>query len=351
MKSAIKTLHDMQDLGAADILAIKTPEGLFTGPNAARDEYLILSKLWHPDKNPGEDPKVFAHIVSLWDCAKDKIAKGEWEIPGIFWAIAKDGRQYQIRFRRKRDFELGDVFIGGASVVYSIKKEAFDLFDAMYKTIQGFKFSSPAMKEEIGDYLPKDLRVLETPDRRILIASKPVDVFSLRDVLSFHGGRMPAVHVAWIMSRLYNLACYLKYAKITHNDISPDSVFISPALHTAYLLGGWWYSVPEGEKMKALPSRSARLIPAKILAEKLGDSRLDAELIKATGRELLGDVFGTKLINDKSIPKPMFNWLMMPGSDNPFRDYETWMNTVLVESFGKRRFVELKLDANQIYNT
>jgi hypothetical protein len=75
---------------------------------------------------------------------------------------------------------------------------------------------------------------------------------------------------------------------------------------------------------------------------------IDLELIRATGREALGDPVGTRLSRDDAIPRPFAAWLRTPGSGDPVEDYRDW-SAVLTESFGARRFVEMPIKASDIY--
>ena len=149
---------------------------------------------------------------------------------------------------------------------------------------------------------------------------------------------------------LHNLVCYLEYAGLTHNDISPDTYFISPLRHSGALLGGWWYATETGNRIKKLNARSYRLLPPDIRAAKNADNRLDFELVRATGREMLGDITGVKLESMNVAPKAMVDWLRFVSTGNAIEDYERW-GDVLQASFGPRRFVEMKLTADVLYKS
>ena len=86
-----------------------------------------------------------------------------------------------------------------------------------------------------------------------------------------------------------------------------------------------------------------------MLERKRGDRRTDRELIRALGRELLGDVTGVRLARAKAAPAPMLDWLRLPAGDSAIYDYQTWMNQVLKASFGERRFVTLEITTDDLY--
>jgi len=151
------------------------------------------------------------------------------------------------------------------------------------------------------------------------------------------------------MSSLYNTACYLNFAKIAHHDFSPSSIFVAPQQHTTALLGGWWYAAQMGSPLQAMPARTVDLTPDEILKSKKADGRVDLELIRATGRELLGDPNGSRLLGSKEVPQALADWLRLPTSGDALTDYRAFKDEVLPRSFGKRRYVEWNLAPSAIY--
>lgn len=341
---------DIFALTASEILAIPSdcPEQLFTGSkDKAHEEHKKLATKWHP-RIDTDDSSVSAHINALYDLALKKLDEGTWSTPGRLRVTGLDGKVYEIRYKKHHVFELGDVYIGDKIIAYSITKEAEDLFDSAVKIIKGLRYADDTMKKEIGRFMPEILAQNETVDRKILVLSKPPQVISLRDVLDHFDGKFDPKHTAWVISRLYNIGCYLHYSKLTHNDISPDTIFIDPENHSVYLYGGWWYSTKVDQGYSALPERTVNFVPATLFKAGVATNQVDAELIHATGRELLGDIYGVKLNKDTSIPKPMLNWLQTAGGDIR-KEYDTWHTSILKQSFGPRKFVELHLKSEDIY--
>jgi len=161
-------------------------------------------------------------------------------------------------------------------------------------------------------------------------------------------GELDARHAAWIQSSLQNLACYFEYAGIVHNDIGAATYFVSPRNHTGCLLGGWWYACAAGHRLKALPPRTVRYAPPDVIRRKKADPRVDLELVRATGREILGDPAGARLRRNKKIPAAFANWVNGATSGEAVTDYKLW-NYALETSFGKRRFVEMKIETSDLY--
>jgi len=251
--------------------------------------------------------------------------------------------------KRKCHFELGELYINMDSVVFVIEGEHKSFFENAINTIRNLKFDSEDMKKEISRYVPSVVKTFEAENSLIMIAKKTKDLVLLRDVLNYYNGQMDAKHVAWVLSSLYNLVCYFDFIKLAHNDISLDTYFISPEFHNGVLLGGWWYNSEFGKKILGVPARTFNLFPSDLHAKKGGDPRVDLDLIKAVGRELLGDFTGTKLLSMKAAPKPMIDWLRWESKGDAVGEYSTWKNEVIMASFGERKFTNMELKPEQIY--
>jgi hypothetical protein len=331
-------------VNADQILAIPLdrPSKLFSGDlDKAKAEYRALARKWHPDVNPAASPDVVAHINRLYEAAIALIQNGVWQDDGLLKVKDVKGRVYQVRYRKHRPFELGDVYIGDRIVVYSIRREFNDLVQSAKQMMDGFRFANNEMRAEAIRFLPEFEDALDLEERTLVVLMKEPDFYCLRDVLEKLGGKMDPRHVAWVMSRLHNLLCYFDWAGIAHNDISLDSYFISPQGHIGCLVGGWWYARRQGDRMLALPERTMRYARPAVISKKMADRSVDAELIRAIGRELLGDPAGSRLAGDKSVPAPMANWLRAAGSADAYYEYRDWYDNVLPKAFGRRRFVRM----------
>jgi hypothetical protein len=340
-------------LSAAELLAIPAdaPERLF--PRDAEEikkTYRKLAQLWHPDRC--KDPRatdVFNHVKQLRESGERKLADGNWEVPNLFEFTTTEGRSFQLHYGVKAPFELGTMYISPRHVAYVVDKQYADLFQAGLTTLRGLRFANPTMEKEMRRNLPVIKAVHETATAHILILEKAPELVRLRDVLEHSGGKIEPKHLGWVLSHLYNTACYLRWAGLTHNDLSLDSVFISPEHHGGAVLGGWWYAAAANSPLRALPTRSMELAPSDVLRRKKADARVDLELIRAIGRELLGDPPGTGLSWNKEVPKALANWLRAPTSGDALTDYKSWRDHVLPGSFGPRRFVKWDINLSNHY--
>lgn len=337
-------------LSGSEILQLPTdaPGYLFSDDlGLAQLEFRQLAKRWHPDGNrTAEAERVFQHIEALYRQARAQIAAGIWRAPGVLRFSSREGQRYEVAYVKHHAFELGDMYLSPAAVTYVLAQEYADLYANALQRIANLPYAHADMRAQMEPLLPSIAAQFSTADALVLIVRKTPEQVLLRDLLT-HAGRIEPVHAAWMLSGLLNLACYLDYAGLTHNALALDTCFVSPASHQVSLLGGWWYACPVGQKMLALPERSLALLAPDALHHKLASHRLDLELIRELGRELLGLKGGGLPAAD--LPAALAQWLRLASSGTALHDYQHWQRHVLRDSFGPRRFVRLAVSADDIY--
>ena len=266
---------DTSNLTAEAILSVPLtePEPVFPDPARLHHQWRSLAARWHPDRNSPESPatEVFQHINALYAMARNKAAAGEWAKPGVLRLTAIDGRCYELRYRRRTAFELGEVFIGSRTLVYAVNAADLDLYQAAIGAIGGLSSADAPMRQEMAGRLPVIKAAVNTADRSFLILRKDPDIVALSDLMGYLGGKLDPRHAAWIVSGLESIACYLDWAGIMHGAIAPETVFVSPRRHSVALLGGWWYVKAFGQAIKAIPERTARLMPPMLAARPMAD--------------------------------------------------------------------------------
>jgi hypothetical protein len=324
------------DLTAGDILALRKPEDLYPGDiEKARHLYRTLSQRWHPDKSGGNEV-VFARLAGLYHEAIDRLNRGVWEGSAVLTFPCTNGTTQRFAIRASSPFELGQSLVGDDHASYLIDTQHAAFVHHATKWPKGFRFVNPRMEEEFTKYLPQHVVYHSLSDGRHLVRmQKTPDLIRLRDIVT-HIGALDPKHIAWIVSSLLNLACYLSYADIVHQDISPDTVFISPNTHNVALLGGWWYATRRGVKMTTVPRRTFDLLPFKAKISKLASSQTDLELIRATARECL----------PPGLTHPVARWLQEVSRGRAVEQYESW-----VKMLGERKFTKLSLNADIVYGS
>lgn len=346
-------MKDVLALNSKEILSIPPdqPERLFAGTiEEAKDQYRRLARFWHPDRNQAAGHRVFAHIQVLHAAAEKRILDGTWRANGLLRVVDLNGREFSLRYKKSHPFDLGHMYYGERTAAWAMDLKYEALFRRGYDTItRDLNFENEYWEKEHRRHLPKILGTVRAADRFILVVQKDPDQYLLRDVLDALGGKMEPRHAAWIISSLLNVNCYLNFTGVVHHAIALDTWFVSPENHGGALLGGWWYAARDGQKVKQVPRRTLAVAPPALARDKKAIRRTDSALIRAVGRELLGDPGGSKLITDKDVPRAMADWLLGPSEDDAYAEYHRWYHKVLQDAFGPRRFVRLAIKASDIY--
>jgi hypothetical protein len=348
-------MKTLDSISATEILRTNTPEKLFSvsTEDELKRAYRKLSMLWHPDKHisDGKDTNAtFAHIQMLYEKALLRMKNGEWNKGNIFRITDKDNNKFEIKFFVKNPFEFGSVYIGRTITAWEFNKTDIEFADRAVKFLNKLTFANDKMKGEFTKYLPEIAKIIHTNNSVIIILKKNEQSISLRDVLNYYKGFVDPKHVAWILSGMYNLACFNQYNGIMQAGFSLDNYFINPSTHLGQIIGGWWYTHRHNEKLFALSSEAVNIAPVKMINNKQADMTLDLELIKLIGRQLLGDPAGVKMNSDPRVPKAMANWLSDCADKDAFKSYATWQKEILEKSFGVRRFAKMELTQSDIYN-
>jgi len=342
----------LEALTASQILAIAPaePERLFSGdPASLRREFAVLAKCWHPDCNgSSEAVKVMERVVTLYDAARRKHAAGEWSAPGVIRIDATSGNSFTLQVKRRHEFELGEMAIAIDRVAFLVEKEHTTLFETGLRRITELRYPDARVGGDLAQFMPDVQGVYETATHHVAVMAKTEDVILLQDLVAHVGGQLPPKHAAWVVSSLLNLACFFEVTGLTHNAISPATIFVTAMHHAVFLLGGWWYAAPTGSRIELLPEMTYALMPRSMAISKRADTRLDLESIRAVGRTILGDSTGLGLVGREDLPKPMLNFLRLPSSGSAIGDYRAW-GKALKDSFGPRRFMELPISFHDVY--
>ncbi len=333
------------------LLGVKKAEELFINDETKTVElWRRISMRWHPDR-PGGVVDVFTHVKELYEQALIKIAADTWGKAGkiTIEIVSPTETAYEVKYHTKHELDVGMMYVGDSLVTFVLDSDNVDLGQKAERQLKSFKFPDAHFKSGMKPYLPVcKVHGITRAGQYMMVLEKQPREMLLRDMLTYFGGKIEPKHAAWIVSRMYNIACYFQITGLSHGDISPDTLFIDAEDHKARIVGGWWYSTQLNSKLKVMSGRTADIIPASIMKSKIATLQLDGELIRATGREILGDITGGKLLMDKNIPKPMVTWLLSPSSTDLVADFTSWQKA-LKDSYGARRFTVLALSPSDIY--
>jgi hypothetical protein len=327
------------------VLSATSPRVIFGRPatiEAARVIFQRLASQLHPDRNPdARASEAMAKLNVMFDEISRRFGVGATPVR---FKIAKVDRTVDIVPRRTLDFELGKVLLGADEVLYHIRPEFADLV-ARFHSLLPFSFPDDKIRGEVAPYLPREMESYRLEDGSALVSvGVSKEAVKLSEV---RGAVKDPKHVAWIVSDLYGLACYFHIKNITLAGLSVDAIWILPKAHRTLIVGGWWYSAANAQKLLALPPSTLAAMPKAWLDRPRPGTYVNCELIKAIGRELLGDVSGARLVA-LGVPKPMAAHLRSIGTGDTIIEYHNWTK-VLTDSFGARRFTELDLMVGDVY--
>jgi hypothetical protein len=339
----------VDSVNADNLLKIKKPEILFSKDNI-KAEFRALALKWHPDKC--KDPRcsdVFSHISILYNLGLQKIEKDYWNTFGLLEITSIEGKKFNIRYKSMIPFELGVMYVGDTVVAFSVSKSHKLLYKSFLDNIHKLGYTSDKMKAEFSRYLPNIQAEVETTDNLILVLKKTPDVLPLSVVLNYFDGVIDPKGVAWIVSSLHNIHCFLQFNGISHNNIDLNTYFVSPENHSGLLLGGWWYTAGIGKPLKSVPTKTYEYMSVKSRNNKTADIGVDGELIRSLARKLLGDETGITLASKYKVPQDFVSWIRLSGSKKAVDDYKTWRNKVVVSAFGERRFTKMDINITDAY--
>lgn len=340
------------DLSANEILKITTPEQLFTKDNFKMESTQLLFK-WHPDKcNSPQSNEVTAKLNHLIALAKEKLLTDTWKEPGIFLIKTITGSSFKVKYTQEKILPIGKMYYGKTVIAYDIPDSNQDLNKNLSGAFVNLSRISDNMKKEFDRFIPHTRQIIKTQDSTVYIFDKTEDVIPLSDLMLLVERKLDPKHVAWVGNRLFNLACFLRHNGLVYNTFTLDNIFVSPKYHSALLIGGWWYSTEINHKLSAIPGELLTILPKQIKVDKISKSEYDILSIKYVLLKLLGDKTGTgmSLLCDKTIPKPMLDYLRLPALKDSVQDYKAW-GKVIDECFGERKFIELNVNIHELYET
>lgn len=304
--------------------------------------YKEFAKKYHPDVYREKDlTDLFSKLNTMYEDALSKIEKGIWVEKDVLVLDRVDGKKFKFKYLRDYSFELGKFYIGRNHIIYVLNKDKKKYYDNALRILDGLHYANSQMEKEFKRYFPEIEAKYELKDGCFcLVIKKTPDMFLLDDLNKFYksnGKCLDSKHCAWIISRLNNLTCFLKYNNLVHNGLSLTNILVSPKEHNLYVFGGWWYCVPVDEKMIGTQKSIFDLMPVKEKAEKIATFKTDIESIRAIGRAI-----------NKEVPKPMLEWLEKGSSDDAFKEFDGWTKALL-DSFGERKFIPLNISEKDIY--
>lgn len=262
-----------------------------------RETYREYAKTVHPDGCELEmAEEAFIKLNKLYQQALECLRLGTWE-------SVNDGFYYTT------DFELGNRhfdYTKGA-IWYRIHNRKYM---ARYREmVNAFKENFP------WDLRTRDLYLRKIPDfttessiNRIIVDVGP-DYHPMDLFLKVYGDRLDGRDIAWMISRMCDLCCFLNHGGMVLNGITPENLAINVVSHSIMIPGGWWYAAPAGSPMTGTNKAVYECMSLKAQCDKIAEYRTDMECVRKMFREVIrGKAY---------IPEPIIEWLNWCGCGRP----------------------------------
>lgn len=305
--------------------------------------YRRLAKAVHPDHNSSADAAALFHAASeVWEGRPNPLAKG------LRYSFHAAGSTMHIRPREILPTASGVRLTGERFVAYEVGKECLSRAMRFYGGLTtppfggsfAWHFGAPEIKVQCltgpDGFLPRLGRIVQDNGHRILVwCMKPDSYVPLNLVLKQQGGKLDPKHVAWILSGLYNAACYMEHTGLVYLGLVMESIVVEPDTHRVMLPGGWEHAYVPGEKPGKVPLWVANQLPSKYKGGKPATLDMTLELIRAMGRVLLGDPYGSVMIRQPKTAMSAF--LLAPAKGSAIDQYRDWRNAT-ASQFGGHHF-------------
>lgn len=252
------------------------------------------------------------HNISETDPSVDMI----WSMAEKESFETKEGTPITINYINSAEDGHATMYVTRSAVLYLFPRAYAKEAELMQNGLSMLKFPEADIKG-LGRCFPTLTGRFELKNGDILLSfAREATVFPL----SIYGA-LPAHHVAWIISRMENIACVLEYSHLYHHDISINSIFINPVTHEAVLYGGWWNA----------GIKNSSLLSALTVNKDLVD-------IRKTAKTILG-------YNGGTVPRELEVFLDERPSRDAFDDFAVW-DEVIEKGFGGRHFHKMSVDDN-----
>lgn len=335
---------------AAEILKMSAAQATTLFPGDEREVKKRFSQLamkWHPDHS--DDPMAGPVLQKLMEL-KTVALKGGAANPALETLLkTADGKTFRLRYLKETLTEAGRTLIGTKTVSFIHAPGFGDIGQEEKSRAENLRFANDKMRKQMEILLPRMSRSETLADSgHVTVMRRPGGSILLRDLINHHGGSIPQKHVAWIVSGMMNIVCYLEWAGLVHGAISPETLMIQPQRHSVHLLGGWGFATRIGTRPTALPGRTTELFPRIAVKGQTAAPEIDMTLVRGVALDCLGKTHGGQLLTERTVPKAFADWISLPPASRASADYEAWM-AALVESFGPRRFENMPCTSAEVY--
>lgn len=328
------------------ILTAKTCGDIFERDQTRiKSAYHEYAKAIHPDicKLPGAE-KAFDILNRMYKRAMDLIQTGTWDQTGKLYLDSTK----TMSFLNEKPFELGTIYSGATQIAYVFDVGKEKWADRLLQSGQLVSFKDNKMRDIYKGRVSSNAKIKYIlPDKRtaIVLEKKPEE-YPMDLFLSAYRRRITTKDMAWMISRMVDLCCFLSICGIVHNGIEAGNLYICPNKHYICLYGGWQYATRIDEKMAGTTKNVYKLMPTSARTDKIATPITDMECVRDLFRTIVKDGY---LDFNSCVPQEIMKWIDAGSTDDPIYEYERW-NQALDKAYGKRVFQVFSANADEIYS-
>lgn len=229
-----------------------------------------------------------------------------------------EGKDITVKYLYHHKCSEYDMYVAENNILYLFNERNKQLSQIYANYCGQIQYVDSRMESKMKYYLPEIVGTYDLKDGSVMIVIKKLKwTYPLNLV-----GELEERHMAWIVSRLENLACLLEYNHMSIHQLSSEDIFVDPKNHQVLLYGGWHKASTSGIQDFL---RNIRKIAGYILKN---DSPEDLP---------------------KDLRPDLRRFIQSDPKENSTKDFEFW-DKCLLQAFGERKFIHLNLLETNIYN-
>ena len=259
-------------------------------------------------------------------------------------------KRYEGKYHYSYDIKFGTMYVTDKNIVFYVLGKYEKYYENFLEKTRKFPKLDKDNWEKVMYMLPnvKDSFTSTTGDK-IIIVEKPCEIYPLKEILNYFGGRLNPEYVASIITRLNHFICYIDICYLHHNGITLDNLFFAPGrvvkkgepytvndMRIVGVYGGWFFTTWNEEKISGMPRDIYEYLPDNVKRTGYSSFEIDVLSIKKLALELLGGDL-------TDVPEAFVNWINCTEcAANAYEEYKHWED-VIIRSFGKKRFVQMDI--------
>ena len=294
-----------------DILAAKRPSDIFTSEGQRKEQYKKLVRIFHPDVCKITDKDTCVRVMQIVNELYTKPFKDQFEF---------DTKSIEFEHVVKTDF--GFMYVDTNKLYFLTQSR---------KLVESYPHAMPYESEveekKVSLALPEIVMCKHSATNSLLTTNRPLG-FDPLELVKDSLGTIPPRHIAWMISRLLYLCCYMEHNNIINGGLNMKTLFVDTKNHMMWF-PNWFFYTEIGQPLKGLNNLVKNVLPTEIISKKVADKIIDQESIKLIGR-CLGESEGQC---EKFLKKPIK--IGTPSVDL----FKEW-SKALDDTYGPRKFVE-----------